>query len=83
MIREKLLLLHRKLAAQYTLYALFMTFITIIAYAYLYPVLKGVIDEMTPSMGEAEATLLSLVPLFILMFILWGGAWYVMPRRQE
>lgn len=74
--------LNRKLAAQYTLYALFMTFIMIVAYSALYPALRAVLDAAIPTMGEAEGTILSLVPLFILLFILWSAMWYVAPKYE-
>lgn len=68
---------------QYTLFALFMTVITIIAYTQIYPVLKMFIDDATPEMDEATATLLSLSPLIIFFFILYGAMWYVIPSREE
>lgn len=76
-------ILSKRLRGQYTLFAMFMTVITIIAYAYIYPVLKAVIDEMSPQMDDATATLISLSPLFIFFFILYGSLWYVVPHREE
>lgn len=75
--------LSKRLKGQYTLFAMFMTVITIIAYAYIYPVLKAVIDEMSPQMDDATRTLISLSPLFIFFFILYGSLWYVVPHREE
>lgn len=73
----------KTMKGQYTLFALFMTVITIIAYAYLYPVLKAVIDDAVPTMDDATATMISLSPLFIFLFILYGALWYVVPRREQ
>ena len=67
---------------QYTIFAMFMTVITIIAYAYIYPVLKSVIDAAIPGMSSDVATILSLSPLVILFFILYGAMWYVIPSRE-
>lgn len=68
---------------QYTLFALFMTVITIVAYSRIYPILRSVIDETTPQMQDSEAMLLALSPLIILFFILYGALWYVVPHREE
>jgi len=71
------------LGGQYTIYALFMTIMTIIAYTAVYPILDQVIDDAVDDMGTVEGLILRLSPLFILLFILWGGLWYVNPHRQE
>lgn len=68
---------------QYTLFALFMTVITIIAFTQVYPILKMFIDDAIPGMDEATGTLLSLSPLIIFFFILYGAMWYVIPSREE
>lgn len=68
---------------QYTLYALFMTVMTIIVYTQLYPILKQFIDGAIPEMDEATATLMSLTPLVILFFIIYGAMWYVIPQREK
>lgn len=73
----------RWVSGQYTMYALFMTVITIIAYSAVYPILKNIIDDAIPGMGDTEAFILQLSPLFILLFILWGAMWYVTPQREE
>jgi len=72
-----------KYHAQYTLFALFMTVITIIAFAKIYPVLKTVIDEAVPQMDEGTATLITLSPMIIFLFILYGALWYVVPNREK
>jgi len=68
---------------QFTIFALFMTVITIIAYAKIYPVLQEVIQDSTPSMDAGTASILSLTPLFILLFIIYSALWYVIPHREE
>ena len=71
-----------RLKGQYTIFAMFMTVITIIAYSKIYPVLKAVIDDAIPGMTDDVATILSLSPLIILLFILYGAMWYVIPNRE-
>ena len=74
--------INKKLSGQFTLFALFMTVITIIAFSYIYPVLKSVIDEVSPTMDDATATLLTISPFLIFLFILYGAIWYVVPNRE-
>lgn len=81
MLRKKGL--HKSLKAQFTIFALFMTVITIIAYAYIYPVLDEILDDAIPQMDEATGTIVGLSPLFIFLFILYGALWYVVPHREE
>lgn len=77
-------ILDKKLKGQYTLYAMFMTVITIIAYLLAgYPILKEVIDETTPGMDDTLAGIVGFTPLLIFIFILWGAMWYVAPRYEQ
>jgi hypothetical protein len=71
---------HMELKAQYTIYALFMTVLTLIAFVAVYPLL----DELVVESGieGIEGTLLTWSPLFIVLFILWSAMWYVNPRRE-
>jgi len=71
------------LRGQYTLYALFMTVMTIIVFTQIYPILKAFIDDAIPTMDDATATLVSISPFVIFMFILYGAMWYVIPSREE
>jgi uncharacterized BrkB/YihY/UPF0761 family membrane protein len=71
------------LRGQYTLYALFMTVMTIIVFTQIYPILKEFIDDALPTMDAATATLLSISPFVIFMFILYGAMWYVIPNREQ
>jgi hypothetical protein len=75
--------LDARLRAQYTIYAMIMTILGIIAYAAAYPLLKAIIEMALPGMGEVEGMLVSLIPLFILIFILWGAMYYTMPHNQR
>lgn len=70
----------KTLNAQYTIYALFMTVLTLIAFVAVYPLL----DELVVQSGITgiEGTLLTWTPLFIVLFILWSAVWYVNPRQQ-
>lgn len=75
------LLNEKTLEAQYTIYALFMTVLTLIAYVACYPVLSQVLSEA--DISGIEGTILSWIPLFILLFILWSAIWYVQPRQHK
>ena len=81
MIRRGLSQLWRDVRGQYTIYALFMTIITLIAYVAVYPVLTEVISDA--GITGIEGTILSLSPLFILLAILLSAMWYVYPYREE
>ena len=72
-----------KLKGQYTLHAMLMTILSIIAYSQLYPMLKEILDEVIPEMDGTVGTLVALSPLFIFLFILYGALWYVSPHREQ
>ena len=75
---------YMSLQGQYTLYALFMTVITVIAYLVAgYPILSQVIEESTPGMDPTLASIIEFTPLLIFLFILWGAMWYVAPRYEQ
>jgi len=77
---KKLVLKYKKLKAQYTIYALFMTVLTLIAFVAIYPLLDSII--VNSGITGIEGTLLTWSPLFIVLFILWSAVWYVNPRRE-
>ena len=70
-------------AGQYTIISLVYTFVLIIVYTRLYPTIKAFIDEATPSMTALDATILSLIPFFLLLVIVLSALWYVVPRRYQ
>lgn len=73
----------RKLKGQYTLYALFMTAITIIAYlTAAYPILSDVIAE-TEIADPILSDIIAFTPLLLFLFILWGAMWYIAPRYEQ
>jgi uncharacterized BrkB/YihY/UPF0761 family membrane protein len=75
--------IYRKLKGQYTLYALFMTFVIIVCFSVLYAPLKAIIDDAVPGMDESTAMLLTASLFIIFLFILFGAYWYVAPQREE
>lgn len=81
MIKRGFSRLWKDTKGQYTVFALFMTIITLIAYVAVYPVLDEVINES--GIGGIEGTILRLCPLFILLAILLSAMWYVYPYREE
>jgi len=78
---EKIRNKHVELQAQYTIYALFMTVLTIVAYVAVYPLLNDTITDS--GITGMEGTLISYTPLFIFLFILWSAMWYVNPYREK
>lgn len=77
-------MLSKKVKGQYTLYAMFMTVITVIAYLVAaYPILSDVIAETTPEMDATLAGIIEFTPLLIFLFIIWGAMFYVAPRYEE
>jgi hypothetical protein len=76
--------IHRKkLKGQFTLYALFITVVTIIAYTQIYPFLNTIITDAIVDMDASTALIVSLSPLFIFLFILYSAMWYVVPHREQ
>ena len=80
-LKRKLKDKHYELEAQYTIYALFMTVLTIVAYIAVYPLLNETIENS--GITGMEGTLISYTPLFIFLFILWSAMWYVNPHREK
>jgi len=76
-----LLLKEKKLEGQYTIYAMFMTVLTLIAYIVIHPTLTTIINDA--GITGIEGQLISLAPLFIVLFILWTGVWYVAPHERH
>jgi len=81
-LKAKLLDGHYELKAQFTMYAMLMTVISIILYVVaVYPILDEILTES--GIGGIEGDILGYCPLFILIFILWSGLHYVNPHRRE
>lgn len=74
-------ILHKTMKAQYTLYAMLMTVLTIIAYTAVYPILDTIITGS--GITGMEGTILGYIPLFILLFIIWSSAAYVAPPERD
>ena len=75
----------RKMKGQYTIVALIATLITMVAYAVLYPVLTGFINPLILNITVSDpytATMLQLVPFFILLSIVLSLVFIVLPVRE-
>jgi len=75
----------RKMKGQYTIVALIATLITMVAYAVLYPVLTGFINPLILNITVSDpytATMLQLVPFFILLSIVLSVVFIVLPVRE-
>ena len=67
--------------AQYTLVGLMMTFISIIVFSQLYPVIKPFIDSIVATADPSTAVIVSLIPFAICVSIIFGIIWYIIPRK--
>lgn len=75
----------RNMKGQYTIVALIATLITMVAYAVLYPVLTGFINPLILNITVSDpytATMLQLVPFFILLAIVLSVIFIVLPVRE-
>jgi len=76
-----LIIANKVYTGQYTIYAMFMTILTLVAYIAVHPVLQTIIDEA--GITGIEGNLISWTPLFIILFILWSAMWYVNPQERR
>lgn len=68
---------------QFTIVALVMTFVAIIVFVALYPVLNSFITDFLAESEDATLNMVvQLLPFFIVIAILMGFLWYVIPQRQ-
>jgi uncharacterized membrane protein YwaF len=69
---------------QFTIVALVITFITLVTYAVMYPILNNFIETTAQNMSDKPETqtLLRLMPFFILVAILLTMMFLVIPVRE-
>jgi len=67
---------------QFLVVSLLATFMTILAFIVLYPIMKLQIDTSVAGMDVYSATLLELAPFFILLSILLTIVWASLPMRE-
>lgn len=67
--------------AQFTIISLVMVFVMIIVYSQLYPTIETFLTPLIAGSDPATATLLSLLPFFIVLAIILSVLWYVVPQR--
>lgn len=72
----------RRMRGQVTIYGLIITFITLIAFIALNPVLEDVISDSGIESDTAEGTIIRLFSLVFLLAILASFLLYVSPRRE-
>ena len=75
--------LRARLPGQFTIVALILTLLLILILARFHPILRAYIDDVIPGMNPMDATLLSTVPFFILLFIMMSAIWYIVPRTKK
>jgi uncharacterized BrkB/YihY/UPF0761 family membrane protein len=74
-----------RMKGQYTIVALIATFMTMIAYAVMYPVLMGFLNPLILNITTSDpytATMLQLVPFFIILSIVLTVIFIVIPVRE-
>lgn len=67
--------------AQYTLVGLMMTFVSIIVFSQIYPVIKPFIASIVSTADPSTALIVELIPFVIGISIIFGIIWYIIPRR--
>ena len=67
---------------QFLIVALIATFMTLVAFMVLYPILKVYIENAVVGMDVYSATLLQLAPFFILISILITIVFASLPMRE-
>lgn len=71
-----------KMKGQYTIVALVMTFVAIVVFIGIYPVLNTFIAEfVAESDDEMTIMMIQLLPFLIITAIIVGFLWYVIPQR--
>ena len=75
----------RKAKGQFTIVALIATFMVVIAFAVMYPVINLFIAPLAANITLTDpptATMLQLVPFFILLSIILTVVFIVLPTRE-
>ena len=67
---------------QFLIVSLIATFMTIVAFIALYPILRAQINTAIQDMDVYSATLLQLSPFFILISIILTIVWASLPTRE-
>lgn len=64
---------------QFTVVALISVLVVLIFFGALYPTIKAQIDTLTPTLDPTTATVLNLLPFFIVVAIILGVIFYALP----
>lgn len=73
----------KNMKGQFTIVALVMTFVAIIVFIAIYPVLNTFIQQFLAESEDATLNMLvQLLPFFILLGIVLGIIFYIVPQRQ-
>lgn len=72
----------RNKKGQFLVVSLMATFMTVLAFIVLYPIMKSRIDAAIIGMDVYSATLLELTPFFILLSILLTIVFASLPTRE-
>lgn len=85
--KRKRLAILKNICGQYTIGAIFSTFLIVIIFAALSPVLLSTIENTTGNLSDAgygsAALILALVPLAMVIAIIWGIFTYARPYFAE
>jgi len=67
---------------QMAIIGMLMVVLSLITFAYIYPVLHEILENSTANMSSDVATIISLSPLFLVIMIILSAFWYVIPQRE-
>jgi len=67
---------------QYTLQGLLLTFVSIIVFSQIYPILKTFISDITATADPSTVVIVELLPFIIVVSIIFGVVWYIIPRNR-
>jgi uncharacterized BrkB/YihY/UPF0761 family membrane protein len=74
--------IHSSGKGQYTIVALIATFMIIVAFAAIYPILYATIQSVLPQMDAYTQTLMLLIPFFIVLAIIMTIIYLVIPHTE-
>lgn len=81
-IKKKLRKILKNKEAQFTLIALVMIFIMLIVFSIFLPIMNPYINDIVNNTNDpATATLVQLIPFFIVVAILLSIIYYIIPQR--
>jgi len=74
----------KNMKGQFTVIALVMSFVAIIVFVILHPILNTFIEQFVAESDDATMNMLvQLLPFFVLIAIIMSIVFYIIPQRQQ